>query len=179
VIAVAVTVSGPLAKEAGKVIGVGDTAVMIWDFAKIPLILIMVSFLFAFLYWAAPNVKQPKFRWLTPGGALALFSWIVASAGFALYVANFGSYSKTYGALGGVVVFLVWLWITNLAILFGAEVNAEIERGRQLQSGMPAEEELQLPAKDTKKIEKSEKKEAEELEEARALRESHGARDAD
>ena len=86
--------------------------------------------MFALLYWAAPNVKHPKFRWITPGGVLAVVLWIAASAAFALYVANFGSYNKTYGALGGVIVFLVWLWISNIAVLLGAELNAELERGR-------------------------------------------------
>jgi membrane protein len=178
-VALALVVSGPVAESIGNAIGLGSAAVTAWQFLKWPVLVAVVVLIIAILYYATPNVKQPKFRWVTPGSIIAVVTWALASVAFAFYVANFGNYNKTYGTLAGVIVFLLWLWITNLAILFGAEVNAEIERGRQLQSGMPAEEELQLPAKDTKKIEKSEKKEAEELEEARALRESHGARDAD
>ena len=159
VIAVAVTVSGPLAKEAGKVIGVGDTAVMIWDFAKIPLILIMVSFLFAFLYWAAPNVKQPGFKFISPGGVVALVIWIVATLLFTLYLATFASYSKTYGALGGVIAFLVWIWITNIAILFGAEFNSELQRSQRREAGEPAPlDEPFLEPRDVATLEKKERK---------------------
>jgi membrane protein len=124
--AVAVVVTGGLAQQVGNVIGVGDTAVTVWDIAKWPVLLLVVSFMFAFLYWAAPNVRQPKFRWLTPGGLTAVVIWIAASAAFAFYVANFGSYNKTYGTLGGVIAFLVWLWISNLAVLIGAELNAQL-----------------------------------------------------
>jgi membrane protein len=104
-------------------------------------LLLIVSFVFAFLFWASPNVRHPKFRWVSPGGVLAVLLWIVASAAFAFYVANFASYNKTYGSLGGVIIFLVWLWITNVVILLGAEFNAEIERGRQIEAGQPADEE--------------------------------------
>src|SRR5215208_5321721 len=128
--AIGVAVSGGLAKEIGNLIGVGDTAVTIWSIAKWPVLLLLVSFMFAVLYWAAPNVKQPAFRWITPGGLLAVIGWVIASAAFAFYVGNFGSYNKTYGALAGPIVFLVWLWISNLMILLGAEFNAELERGR-------------------------------------------------
>ena len=132
--AFAVVVTGGLATQVGKLLGIGGTAVTVWDIAKWPVVLLMVSLMFSILYWAAPNVKQPGFRWLTPGGLLAVFVWIVASAAFALYVANFSSYNKTYGALGGVIAFLVWLWISNLALLLGAELNAELERGRALEA---------------------------------------------
>ncbi|HEX6457719.1 MAG TPA: YihY/virulence factor BrkB family protein [Thermoleophilaceae bacterium] len=135
--AVAVVVTGGLAKRVGDLIGVGNTAVTIWDIAKWPVLILIVAFIFSILYWAAPNVKQPRFRWLTPGGIVAVIVWIVASALFALYVANFSSYNKTYGALGGVIAFLVWLWISNIAVLLGAELNAELERGRQLEAGVP------------------------------------------
>jgi membrane protein len=130
VTAVGVTVTGGLAKEVGGVLGLSDTAVTVWNIAKWPVLLVVVSFMFALLYWAAPNVKHPKFRWVSPGGVLALIGWIIASLAFAFYVANFGSYNKTYGALAGPIVFLVWLWISNLMILLGAEFNAELERGR-------------------------------------------------
>ncbi len=135
---VGVTVSGPLAEEAGKVAGLGSTAVSVYDIAKIPLILGLVSLMIAFLYWAAPNVKQPGFAFVSPGGIVALVLFIVASLLFSFYVANFGSYNKTYGSLGGVVVFLVWLWITNIAMLLGAEFNAELQRSQQREAGHPA-----------------------------------------
>jgi membrane protein len=109
----------------------------------------------AVLYWSAPNAKPAGFRWVSPGSVLAVMVWIVASAAFAFYVANFGSYNETYGTLGGVVVFLVWLWITNVAVLLGAELNAETERGRELQAGVPgAEEEIQAPYRQAPKEER-------------------------
>jgi membrane protein len=142
--AVAVVITGPLAEQVGNVIGLGDAAVTAWDIAKWPVLVLLVSFMFSVLYWAAPNVKQPGFRWLTPGGVLAVVLWIVASAAFALYVANFASYNKTYGSLGGVIVFLIWLWISNVAVLLGAELNAEVERARELEAGVPEEKTLSL-----------------------------------
>jgi len=154
-VAVAVTVTGPLAEQVGKLVGAGDTAVMVWDLAKIPVILIVVSFMFAFLYWAAPNVKQPGFKFFSLGGVVALLIWIVASLLFAFYVANFGSYNKTYGSLGGVIVFLVWLWITNIAILFGAEFNSELQRSQQREAGQAAPlDQPFLEPRDTTKLEK-------------------------
>jgi membrane protein len=143
--AVAVTLSGGLAKEVGGVIGLSDTAVSVWNIAKWPVLLVVVSFMFALLYWAAPNIKHPKFRWVSPGGVLAVIGWIIASLAFAFYVANFGSYNKTYGALAGPIVFLVWLWVSNLMILLGAEFNAELERGKSA-----------LEPRDTRKIEEGE-----------------------
>jgi len=142
--AIAVVVTGGLARNIGNLIGVGNTAVTVWDIAKWPVLVLVVALMFSILYWAAPNVKQPGFRWLTPGGVLAVVLWLVASALFALYVANFGSYNKTYGTLGGVVAFLVWLWISNIAVLLGAELNAELERGRQIEAGVPERDTLQV-----------------------------------
>ncbi len=139
--AIAVVMTGGLATQIGKVLGVGSTAVTIWDIAKWPVLLLVVSFMFSILYWAAPNVKHPGFRWLSPGGVFAVAIWVIASGLFALYVANFASYNKTYGALAGVIIFLVWLWISNIAVLLGAEWNAELERGRRIEAGQPAEEE--------------------------------------
>jgi membrane protein len=153
IVAVAVVLTGGLAKEAGNVIGVGSQAVDIWNIAKWPVLLLLVSFMFAFLYWATPNVKHPKFRLISPGGVLAVVVWLVASAAFAFYVANFGSYNKTYGALGGVITFLVWLWISNIAVLLGAEFNAEVERGHQIERGHPADREPFLEPRDTRKME--------------------------
>src|ERR671917_2055589 len=153
--AVAVTLTGGLATEAGNLIGLGDTAVTIWNIAKWPVLLLLVSFMFAVLYWAAPNVKQPGFRWISPGGILAVIGWVIASAAFAFYVANFGSYNKTYGALAGPIVFLVWLWISNIMVLLGAEFNAELERGRALEAGMPKEREPFVEPRDTRKMKHS------------------------
>jgi membrane protein len=116
-------------------------------------LVVLVSLLFAILYWAAPNVRQPGFRWISPGGIFAVLVWVVASLAFAFYVANFGSYNKTYGALGGVVTFLVWLWVSNIAVLLGAEFNAELERGRQIEAGLrPPDKEPFLPPRDTRKM---------------------------
>jgi membrane protein len=143
--ALAVTFTGGLARQVGNVIGVGSTAVQIWDIAKWPVLVILVAVMLAILYYAAPNVRQPGFHWVTPGGLLAVLLWIVASALFALYVASFSSYNKTYGALASVIVFLVWLWITNTVILLGAELNAELERARQIEGGLPADREPFLP----------------------------------
>jgi membrane protein len=150
-VAVAIVVTGPLAESVGNVIGLGDTTVTIWDIAKWPVIVVIVMGMFTVLYYIAPNVRQPRLRWVTPGGVIAVLAWLVASLGFGLYVANFGSYDKTYGSLGGVVIFLVWLWLSNLAILFGAEFDAELERSRQLEAGLPAEDVLQLPEREPPK----------------------------
>ena len=144
-VAISIVVTGPLARSIGDVIGLGDTTVTIWNIGKWPVIVAVVMGMFTVLYYVAPNVRQPRLRWVTPGGVLAVLLWLVASAGFALYVANFGSYDKTYGSLGGVIVFLVWLWLSNLALLFGAEFDAELERSRELAAGLPAEDSLQLP----------------------------------
>jgi membrane protein len=152
--AIGVTLSGGLARQAGNLVGVGDTAVTVWNLAKWPVLLLFVSFLFAVLYWAAPNVKQPGFRWITPGGVLAVVGWVIASLAFAFYVGNFGSYNKTYGALAGPIVFLVWLWISNVMILLGAEFNAELERGRAIERGMsPEDSEPFMEPRDTRKME--------------------------
>jgi membrane protein len=150
--AVAVVLTGSLAREVGNLIGVGSSAVTIWDIAKWPVLLILVSLMFSILYWAAPNVKHAGFRWLSPGGLFAVAVWIIASGAFALYVASFSSYNKTYGALAAVIVFLVWLWISNIAVLLGAEFNAEIERGRRLQGGQAADREPFVEPRDRKKM---------------------------
>jgi membrane protein len=152
VAALGVVLTGGLAKQVGDVLGIGSSAVSAWDIAKWPVLLLVVSLMFSLLYWAAPNVKQPGFRWVTVGGLLAVVLWIVASAAFAFYVANFSSYNKTYGALGGVIVFLIWLWISNIAVLLGAELNAELERGRRIEAGHPAEKEPFVEPRDTRKM---------------------------
>jgi membrane protein len=147
-ISLSIVLTGPLAKAVGDVIGLGDTAVTVWSIAKWPVIAIVVSQLIAFLYWVAPNVRQPGYRWVTPGGLVAVVLWVIASAAFAFYVSNFASYNKTYGSLAAVIIFLVWLWITNVVMLLGAELNAEIERGRQIEHGHPPDKEPFLPERD-------------------------------
>jgi membrane protein len=139
--ALGVVLTGGLAQQVGKILGIGSTAVTIWSIAKWPVLLLIVSLMFSILYWAAPNVKHPGFRWLSPGGVFAVVVWVIASGLFAFYVANFSSYNKTYGSLAGVIIFLVWLWVSNIAVLLGAEWNAEIERARVIESGHPAEHE--------------------------------------
>jgi membrane protein len=176
-VAIALVVSGPAADAVGNAIGIGSTGVLVWNIAKWPVILLAVVLVVAILYYATPNVKQPKFRWISVGALLAILVWIIASAAFGFYVATFSSYNKTYGTLAGVVVFLLWLWITNLALLFGAELDSELERGRELQAGVAAEETVQLPPRDTRNIKKAEKKEAADVARGRELRESHGEPD--
>jgi len=143
---VGLVLSGPLAESVGEAVGLGDTAVTIYGLAKWPVLIGMVLVMLAVLYYVAPNVRLPGFRWVTPGSVLAVVVWLLASAAFAVYVANFGSYDKTYGTLGGVISFLVWLWITNIAVLLGVELNAEVERSREIDAGVPgAEDEIKLP----------------------------------
>lgn len=149
--AIAVVVTGPIAQQLGDVVGAGSAAVTAWDIAKWPVIALVVSLMFSVLYYAAPNVKQPGFKWITVGGVVALVVLLVASALFAFYVANFSSYNKTYGALGGVIAFLVWLWVANISVLLGAELNAELERGRELEAGRPAHDDLQIELRDEPK----------------------------
>ena len=146
--AVAVAVTGPLADKVGKLVGVGSTAVTVWDIVKWPVLVLVVALMFSILYYAAPNVRQPGLRWVTPGAVVAVAAWMIVSALFGVYVANFGSYNKTYGSLGAVIIFLVWLWLTNMAILLGAELNAESERGREIEAGHPPDREPFLPPRD-------------------------------
>ena len=158
---VMVVVTGPIASQVGKAFGIGDTAVLIWNIAKWPVLLVVVSLMFSLLYAVAPNVKQPKFRWITPGGVLAVVIWLIASGLFAVYVSLSGSYNKTYGALATVIIFLVWLWITNIAILLGAEFNAELQRERAIQAGMPADLEPFAEVRDTRKLDDPRREEVE------------------
>ena len=167
---VGVALSGDLAKTIGEAVGLGAQTVVIWNIAKWPVILILVVLAVAILYWATPNIQQPKFRWMSLGAFVAILVWIVASVGFGFYVSNFGKYNATYGSLAGVIVFLLWLWLTNLALLFGAEVDAEVERARQLQAGIEAEETLQLPPRDTRNSEKAAEKLQSRIDEGREIR---------
>jgi membrane protein len=173
-VALALVLTGPAAKAVGDAVGLGDTAVTIWNIAKWPVMLLVVVLIVAILYYATPNVRQPKFRWLSVGAVVAIITWVVASLLFGFYVANFSNYNRTYGSLAGVIVFLLWLWITNLALLFGAELDAELERGRELQGGLRAEETLQLPPRDTRKSDKAASKRDKDIKQGRRLRESRG-----
>jgi membrane protein len=146
-LAIALVLTGDLARAVGDEIGVGGTAVSAWSIAKWPALLIIVMTIVSGLYYIAPDVRQPGFRWITPGGVIAVVLWILASVGFAVYVSHFGSYNKTYGSLGAVIVFLIWLWITNIAILFGAEFNAELVRSRQIEAGTAAGESPELDSR--------------------------------
>jgi membrane protein len=148
--ALGVLASGVVADRAGHLLGIGSTGVLVWNIAKWPVLAVLVSLGFALLYWASPNVTQPGFRWLTPGGVLAVLVWALASVGFASYVTHFGSYNKIYGSLGGVIGFLVWLWISNLAILLGAKLDAELARGQRIEAGQPAEQRPFLPPRNTR-----------------------------
>jgi membrane protein len=150
--AVIVVFTGNLARQVGNLIGVGNTFLDVWAIAKWPVLLLIVSLMFALLYWASPNAKTGGFKWVSAGGIVGMVLWIVASAAFAFYVANFGSYNKTYGAMAGVIVFLVWLWVSNVAILLGAEFNAELERGRRIQGGLPEHREPFVEPRDTRKM---------------------------
>jgi membrane protein len=148
--ALIVVFTGDLARRAGTALGIGDTALTVWSIAKWPVLVVLVTIMIALLYWATPNVKGRGFRWITPGSVLALLIWLIASAGFAFYVANFASYNKTYGTLAGVIVFLVWLWIGNIAILLGLEFDAELARQRAVAGGLPPDEEPYVPPRDTR-----------------------------
>jgi membrane protein len=149
VMALGVVLTGPIVSDVAEPIGISDTAISIWNYAKWALIALLFVLMIGLIYYASPNVKQRGFKWITPGGLVALVVWLVASAGFALYVSQFGSYNKVYGSLAGVVIILIWMWLTNLAILFGHELNAERERDVQLEEGIPgAERELQLEPRD-------------------------------
>ena len=149
--ALIVVFTGPLAERAGTTIGLGDAAITVWDIAKWPVLLLLVVLMIALLYWAAPNVRGRGFRWVSPGSVVATVIWLAASAGFALYAANFGSYNKTYGTLAGAIVFLVWLWLSNLAILLGLEFDAELARQRAITGGQLPTEEPYVEPRDTRK----------------------------
>ncbi|WP_328376131.1 YihY/virulence factor BrkB family protein [Micromonospora zamorensis] len=145
VVALGLIVSGPVTDAVGDLINAGGLARTVWSVAKWPVLAMIMMSLLSLLFWIAPNVRQPRFRWLTPGGAVALVSWALASFGFGLYVTNFSSYDTTYGSLGAAIAFLVWLYLSNSALMLGVQINAEVQRGRQLQAGDPDPEEPVLP----------------------------------
>jgi membrane protein len=162
-IAVIVVVTGSVAHSVGNTIGVGSTAVTIWEYAKWPVLVVLVSVLLAVLFWAAPNARQGGISWVSPGGVIATVMWLVISALFALYVADFSAYDKTYGSLAGVVVFLVWLWLTNVSLLLGLEVNAELERQRAIIGGLPADVEPFAEPRDTRRMSDEDRRQAESV----------------
>ena len=169
VISVAIVVlSGAIAKSVGSTIGLGSTAVTVWSIAKWPVLIILVGLMLAILYYAAPNAKQPGFKWVSPGGLLGVVIWLIASAAFAFYVSQFGSYNKTYGSLASVIIFLVWLWITNVAILLGAEFNAEMQHTRAVEAGKPEDAPFAEP-RDTKKLDDDAQKKATALENKKTI----------
>jgi membrane protein len=149
-----VVVTGGLATRVGHVLGIGSAAVTAWNIAKWPVLLILVSLMFAILYWASPNARH-GFRWISSGSLLAVAVWLIASGLFAVYVANFGHYDKVYGSLGGVIIFLVWMWISNIAVLLGAELDAELERGRAIAGGHPPDKEPFAQLRDTRRLRKT------------------------
>lgn len=174
VMAILLVVSGPVAQAIGDAVGLGSAAVTVWNIAKWPVLVVFAVVLIAVLYYGTPNVKQPKFTWISLGSVIALVVLAVATLGFFFYVTNFGNYNKTYGAIGGVIVMLLWIWIANLSLLFGAEFDAELERGRELQGGIAAEDALQLPPRDTKASDKMALQEERDIEQGRQLRREAG-----
>jgi len=156
--AVIVVFTGDLARVVGDAVGLGSVAVTTWSIVKWPVLVVLVSLMFAILYWASPNAKTGGFRWVSPGGVFAVVLWLLASAAFAIYLANFANYNKTYGTLGGVIAFLVWLWISNIAIMLGAEMDAELERGRAIAAGHPPDDEPFLELRDDRKLKKGSEK---------------------
>jgi membrane protein len=176
--AIMVVVTGPVASQVGQALGIGNSAVTAWNIAKWPVLLVVVSLMFSLLYWACPNVKQPGFKWITPGGLLAVIIWLVASGLFAVYVALSGSYNKTYGTLATVIIFLVWLWITNIAILLGAEFNAETQRQRAIDAGLPEDHEPYVELRDTRKLNDAQTRRVEEADQARRTAFDTNGRDA-
>jgi membrane protein len=164
---VIVVATGAVADRLGRILGVGNTAVTIWEIVKWPVLLVIFALMLAVLYAAAPNVRHGGFRWISPGAALAVIIWLIASGLFAVYVANFSSYNKTYGSLAAVIVFLVWLWISNFAILLGIEFDAELDHERALHEGVPGDVEPFSVPKDTRKLDGADKQTALDVAEIR------------
>lgn len=163
-------VSGPVTEAVGSLLGLGELTVLIWTVAKWPVMAVIVASMIALLYYFTPNVRPIAFRWISPGAALAILIWAIGSAGFAAYVSSFSNYDRVYGSLAGAIVLLLWLWLTNLALLFGAELNAELERTRELLRGQPAETSLQLPLRDERGVIKADAADQELIDEAHRLR---------
>lgn len=179
VIIFAIALSGGLANAVGELVGLGETTVLVWSIAKWPVVIALAVLLIALLYYFTPNVEQPKFRWISLGSLVALIVAAIAVAAFAFYVSHFSSYSATYGIIGSVIILLLGLWIVNNVLLLGAEIDAEVERGRELQAGLEAEENVQLPLRDTHGVEKKQEKQEDLIEEGEDLREQHADEDYD
>ncbi|WP_218018215.1 YihY/virulence factor BrkB family protein [Nocardia shimofusensis] len=165
--AVIVVASGPVAQQIGDFLGVGDTTLMIWSIAKWPVLFVLVSVLLAILFWAGPNARQGGVKWISPGGVIAVLIWVIISALFTVYIANFSSYDQTYGSLAGIVIFLVWLWLTNIALLLGAEINAELDHAKAIAGGLPEDVEPFAEPRDMRKLDESDR---EAVRTARSLR---------
>ena len=170
ILLLSVVMSGAFAEQINDRLGLPDSTLTWWSYAKWPLMLIVVAILVAVLYYATPNVRQPRFRWMSVGALLAIVMWLIGSVAFGYYVGAFGNYDKTYGSLAGTIVVLLWLWLTNSSLLFGAEFDAELERARELEGGIRAEETLQLPPRDTTVSDKAARALAEDIAEGRSLR---------
>jgi len=173
VAATILVVSGPVTEAVGDALGIGEVAQTVWSILKWPVLAGIVILMVAILYYATPNAKQPKFRWISIGALIAIVVLGLATLAFGFYIGNFSNYDRTYGSLAGIVIFLLWLWIANLALLFGAEFDAELERGRELQAGIAAEKDIQLPPRDTRKSEKAAEKEQKDVADGRRIRENH------
>jgi len=170
----AMVLSGSIARQVGDLVGLSSTAVTAWNIVKWPVIVVLAVILVALLYWATPNVKQPKFRWISPGAAVALVVAAIATLAFGFYVSHASSYNATYGTLAGLFILLLWIYILSMVLILGAELDAELERGRELQAGVAAEEEIQLPLRDSKASDKQAAKHAKDVEQARTLRATNG-----
>nr|WP_209436350.1 YihY/virulence factor BrkB family protein [Kocuria subflava] len=168
-----VLLSGSIARTLGDAIGLGETSVMVWNIAKWPVVLLLLILLVAVLYYATPNVQQPKFKWVSPGAVFAIIGVIVAAVGFSIYATQFASQADTYGVIGGVILGLLGIWIFNNVLLFGAEIDAELQRGRELEAGLPSEEMLHLPPRDVKAVTKALEKHEKMVEEGRKVRLAH------
>ncbi len=168
--AAVLAVSSDVAKTLGDALGLGEMTLLIWQIARWPLLAAVVIFVLAFLYYFAPNVKPSRFRWMSLGAAVALTVLLLASLAFGLYVSNFADYDRLYGAFGGVIVFALWLWIANMAIIVGAVFDSEVERVRELQAGIPAETQLQVPLRDAKGISKTVRQDLKDEAAAREIR---------
>ena len=169
-------ISGPVARAIGDVLGLGSRVLLLWGLAKWPILALILALVIAVLYHTTPNVRQPRFRWLSPGAVLAIVVWLGGSLLFGLYVSKVADYGATYGSLAGGVVFLIWLWVSNLALLLGAELDAELERARELQAGIPAETRVRLPVRDTRGSDRAGAKHAADVAAGRRLREEHARR---
>lgn len=170
----AMVLSGSVARQVGDLVGLSSTAVTVWNVVKWPVIAVLAVVLVALLYWATPNVKQTRFRWLSPGALFALVVAAVATLAFGFYVGHASSYNATYGTLAGLFILLLWIYLLSMVLILGAELDAELERGRELQAGVAAEERVQLPLRDTTASDKQAAKHAKDVEQAKALRATDG-----